>query len=270
MPRDLERKRIYDREYRRNLTDEQREKERRREQQRQQERQDRERRCSLPVFMIMKHCSSWIMHLAMAYYIVTVITMPIAWVMNAYAKTIAVRTVRALRCGGAASHLHGTAPRPRRLVLNFRCGSSSKYPYHGAVAAVHGTTKKEIDAAMNYSTFVDDKTRKRFRQLVLNMRGLNVFLCHHTREDGAVVVNVCASKYPANHRQGKWEARRTFLNNGIRSDKVTIIPIAHRIFGFHGEHLEESLQRALYKEPGAEPSEKEDYSSDEEVVDDEE
>lgn len=52
----------------------------------------------------MKHCSSWIIHVAMVYYILTMLTMPIAWVFNAYDKMIAVRTVRALRCGGSASH----------------------------------------------------------------------------------------------------------------------------------------------------------------------
>ena len=107
-------------------------------------------------------------------------------------------------------------------------------------------------------------TKKRLRALVLNTRGLHVFLCHHIRDDGAVVAHVCASKYPKNHRHGIKEARRTFVKNRIPGDKpVTIIPLAHHWFGYHGEDLEEVVQRALYKEPDAEPSEEEDYSSDE-------
>ena len=58
-------------------------------------------------------------------------------------------------------------------------------------------------------------------------------------------------------------AERTFVKNGIAGRKVTIITLAHHWFGYHGEDLEEVVQRALYKEPDAEPSEEEDYSSDE-------
>ena len=45
--------------------------------------------------------------------------------------------------------------------MDFRCGSSSKYPYHGAVHSVNGNKKNEIDAAINLGGFVDDNTRKR-------------------------------------------------------------------------------------------------------------
>ena len=52
---------------------------------------------------------------------------------------------------------------------------ATNYPYHGAVASVHGNTKHEIDAAIDLGGFVDDNTKKRLREYVLNTGGLHVF-----------------------------------------------------------------------------------------------
>ena len=229
----------------RNLTGEQRDARNARRRER------RAREAPISFLTLIKHSSSsWIILYSALYYALTIITTPLARVFNEYKKRKALREVRELRCGG------------KRLVLNFRCGLGNN-PYHGAVASVHGNMKREIDAAIDLGGFVDDTTKKRLRALVLNTRGLHVFLCHHIRDDGAVVAHVCASKYPKEHRHGKYEARRTFVKNGIAGRKVTIITLAHHWFGYHGENLEEVVQRALYKEPHAEPSEEEDYSSDE-------
>ena len=256
-----------DRERRRNLTGEQREAQRARDRERERNltdeqrvarnarRRERYRGTPISFLTLIKHSSSsWIILYSALYYALTIITTPLARVFNEYKKRKALRAVRELRCDGN---------RYRRLVLNFRCGLGNNNPYHGAVASVHPNMKREIDAAIDLGGFVDDTTKKRLRALVLNTRGLHVFLCHHIRDDGAVVAHVCASKYPKEHRYGKQEARRTFVKNGIAGDDVTIITLAHHWFGYHGENLEEVVQRALYKEPDAEPSEEEDYSSDE-------
>ncbi|XRB12184.1 hypothetical protein RI054_04g20200 [Pseudoscourfieldia marina] len=160
-------------------------------------RRERYRRTPISFLTLIKHSSSsWIILYSALYYALTIITTPLARVFNEYKKRKALREVRELRCGG------------KRLVLNFRCGLGN-IPYHGAVASVHGNTKREIDAAIDLGGFVDDTTKKRLREYVLNTRGLHVFLCHHIRDDGAVVAHVCASKYPKEHRYGKYEARRT-------------------------------------------------------------
>ncbi|GHP03065.1 hypothetical protein PPROV_000182000 [Pycnococcus provasolii] len=68
-------------------------------------------------------------------------------------------------------------------------------------------------------------------------------------------------KKPPRPANGATDEHRTPQLNGIAGDKVTIITLAHHWFGYHGEDLEEIVQRALYKEPGAVPSQEEDYCS---------
>ena len=46
-----------------------------------------------PIFTIIEHSSSsWIILISIVYYILTMLTMPLAWVFNAYDKMIALRT----------------------------------------------------------------------------------------------------------------------------------------------------------------------------------
>ena len=57
--------------------------------------------------------SSLIILTSVVYYTLTFLTTPLARVFNAYKKREAVRMVRNLRCRG------------KRLVLNFRCGTTT-------------------------------------------------------------------------------------------------------------------------------------------------
>ena len=102
--RDRESKRTYDRERKRNLTEEQREVERIRDRERYAERERRRRAREAPIspFTLIKHSSSsWIILYSMLYYALTILTTPlVCWVFNAYKKREALRKVRNLRCGG--------------------------------------------------------------------------------------------------------------------------------------------------------------------------
>ena len=131
--RDRESKRTYDRERKRNLTEEQREVERIRDRERYAERERRRRAREAPIspFTLIKHSSSsWIILYSALYYALTIITTPLARVFNEYKKKRkALRAVRELRCDGK---------RYRRLVLNFRCGLGNRVrvrvPNPGALA----------------------------------------------------------------------------------------------------------------------------------------